>query len=328
MSPPEQREVAQAAFPKGCLATRIRDALGPLFSDEEFREAFGVRGRPGISPGRLALVSILQFAENLTDRQAAHAVRARIDVKYLLGLELTDPGFDHTVLTGFRDSLLAHGLEGRILDLLLGRLADMGPVAAGGGSAPTPHMSWLRSGPSTAWSSSGRRCGPRWRRSPRRRRTGCARGLPLTGRTATGHGSTPTGCQPTSRDAASSPSRSQPTDTASSKRLSHRRRRHGCVRCPPSVFCARCGCSVCPHALAVSDASHLGSMEYEAPSNVHPSVPSPMLRRMVGACDLTREISRHPGSLPTAGEVRQCASLLRRRDPGRSESASPAAGHA
>lgn len=130
--PAVTREVARAAFPKGCLAMRIRDALGPLFSDEEFRESFGVRGRPGISPGRLALVSILQFAENLTDRQAAHAVRARIDMKYLLGLELTDPGFDHTVLTGFRDRLLTHGLEGRILDMLLERLADMGLVAAGG----------------------------------------------------------------------------------------------------------------------------------------------------------------------------------------------------
>jgi transposase len=111
---------------------RIRDNLGPLFADEEFKSAFGVRGRPGISPGRLALVSILQFAENLTDRQAAHAVRARIDVKYLLGLELTDPGFDHSVLTGFRDRLLAHGLEERVLDLLLERLAGMGLVASGG----------------------------------------------------------------------------------------------------------------------------------------------------------------------------------------------------
>lgn len=79
------RDVARAAFPKGCLAMRIRDGLGPLFSDEDFKAAFGVRGRPGISPGRLALVNVLQFAENLTDRQAAHAVRARIDVKYLLG---------------------------------------------------------------------------------------------------------------------------------------------------------------------------------------------------------------------------------------------------
>ncbi|WP_316959493.1 transposase [Streptomyces sp. TRM68367] len=126
------RDVARAAFPKGCLAMRIRERLGPLFADEEFKEAFGVRGRPGVSPGQLALVSILQFAENLTDRQAAHAVRARIDVKYLLGLELTDPGFDHTVLTGFRDRLLAHGLEEKILDLLLERLTGMGLVASGG----------------------------------------------------------------------------------------------------------------------------------------------------------------------------------------------------
>ncbi|MFB7560963.1 IS1182 family transposase [Streptomyces brevispora] len=130
--PAGTREVARAAFPKGCLAMRLRDSLGPLFSDEEFAEAFGVRGRPGVAPGRLALVSILQFTENLTDRQAAHAVRARIDVKYLLGLELTDPGFDHTVLTGFRDRLLAHGLEEKILDLLLGRLASEGLVAPGG----------------------------------------------------------------------------------------------------------------------------------------------------------------------------------------------------
>ncbi|MEV7995713.1 IS1182 family transposase [Streptomyces sp. NPDC086077] len=124
--------VAHAAFPKGCLAIRIRDQLGSVFSNEEFREAFGDRGRPGISPGQLALVSVLQFVENLTDRQAAHAVRARIDVKYLLGLELTDPGFDFTVLTGFRQRLLDHGVEERVLDLLLERLAGQGLVSAGG----------------------------------------------------------------------------------------------------------------------------------------------------------------------------------------------------
>ncbi|MFD7204399.1 IS1182 family transposase [Streptomyces sp. NPDC059893] len=125
-------EVARAAFPKGCLAMRIRDQLGSVFSDEEFREAFGERGRPGISPGQLALLSVLQYAENLTDRQTAHAVRARIDVKYLLGMELTDPGFDFTVLTGCRQRLLDHGLEERVLDVLLERLADQGLVSAGG----------------------------------------------------------------------------------------------------------------------------------------------------------------------------------------------------
>ncbi|MEU0395473.1 IS1182 family transposase [Streptomyces sp. NPDC006208] len=130
--PEGTRMVAWAAFPKGCLAMRVRDALGPLFDDEIFRSAFGVRGRPGVAPGQLALVSVLQFAENLTDRQAAHAVRARIDWKYLLGLELTDAGFDFTVLTGFRDRLLAHGLEEKILDLLLERLNELGLVSGRG----------------------------------------------------------------------------------------------------------------------------------------------------------------------------------------------------
>ncbi|MFJ2806034.1 transposase [Kitasatospora sp. NPDC087271] len=111
---------------------RVRDALGPLFEDEVFRSAFGVRGRPGVSPGQLALVCVLQFAENLTDRQAAHATRARIDWKYLLSVELSDPGFDFTVLTGFRDRILAHGLEEKVLDLLLQRLMELGLVAPGG----------------------------------------------------------------------------------------------------------------------------------------------------------------------------------------------------
>jgi transposase len=126
---PEQTVmVARAAFPKGTLAMRIRDELPGLFADEQFASAFGVRGRPGISPGQLALVTVLQFAENLTDRQAAEAVRARIDWKYALGLELTDAGFDHTVLTGFRQRLIDHQLEEKVLDLLLARLAELGLV--------------------------------------------------------------------------------------------------------------------------------------------------------------------------------------------------------
>ncbi|MGW1676306.1 IS1182 family transposase [Saccharopolyspora sp. NPDC002376] len=130
---PEQTGlVARAAFPKGTLAIRVRDELPGLFVDTEFVSAFGVRGKPGISPGQLALVTVLQFAENLTDRQAAEAVRARIDWKYALGLELTDPGFDHTVLTGFRQRLIDHGLEEKVLDLLLARCSELGLVKAKG----------------------------------------------------------------------------------------------------------------------------------------------------------------------------------------------------
>jgi len=72
-------QVARAAFPKGCLAIRVRDALGELFDDGQFAGLFGVRGRPAFSPARLALVSVLQFVEGLSDRQAADAVRGRID---------------------------------------------------------------------------------------------------------------------------------------------------------------------------------------------------------------------------------------------------------
>ncbi|MFE7276764.1 transposase, partial [Streptomyces sp. NPDC057623] len=89
--PAETVRVARAAFPKGSLAIRVRDELGVLFTDEQFSGLFPARGKRAWSPGRLAMVVVLQFVENLTDRQAAEAVRARIDWKYALGLELTDP---------------------------------------------------------------------------------------------------------------------------------------------------------------------------------------------------------------------------------------------
>ncbi|MFD4243864.1 transposase, partial [Streptomyces sp. NPDC058525] len=88
--PAETVRVARAAFPKGSLAIRVRDELGCLFSDAQFADLFPARGKPAWSPGRLALVLVLQFVEGLTDRQAAEAVRARIDFKYALALELGD----------------------------------------------------------------------------------------------------------------------------------------------------------------------------------------------------------------------------------------------
>ena len=100
------------------LAVQVRDRLGQWLEDEQFAAAFGDRGRPGWSPSRLALVTILQREENLADRAAAEAVRTRIDWQYLLGLPLDDPGFDHTVLSEFRD-----------------RVADAGPGAGGAGRA-------------------------------------------------------------------------------------------------------------------------------------------------------------------------------------------------
>jgi transposase len=124
--------VAKRAFRKGALAIRARDELGDWLDDAAFAAAYGVRGRPGISPAQLAMVTVLQFAENLTGRQAADAVRARLDWKYALGLALEDEGFDASVLCEFRERLVAGGRERLILDLLLARLGELGLVGAGG----------------------------------------------------------------------------------------------------------------------------------------------------------------------------------------------------
>jgi transposase len=114
------------------LAVQVRDRLGEWLHDEDFAAVFGIRGRPGWSPSRLALVTVLQRAENLTDRGAAEAVRMRLDWQYLLGLPLDDPGFDHSVLAEFRAKVADGGLEQVPLDALLERLAAEGLVKAGG----------------------------------------------------------------------------------------------------------------------------------------------------------------------------------------------------
>ncbi len=111
---------------------RVRDELGAWYEDGAFAGGYGVRGAPGISPAQLAVVTVLQFTENLTDRQAADAVRGRLDWKYCLGLRLEDEGFDFPVLSEFRSRLVAGSLETVLLEALLGRLMALGLVAAGG----------------------------------------------------------------------------------------------------------------------------------------------------------------------------------------------------
>jgi len=124
---PEQTTwVARAAFPKGNPYLTLRDHLGTIFQDADFATLFPAWGHPGLPPWRLALVTLLQFRETLADRQAAEAVRARIDWKYLLGLELTDPGFDFSVLSEFRDRLLAGSAEELLLAKLLERCRALG----------------------------------------------------------------------------------------------------------------------------------------------------------------------------------------------------------
>jgi transposase len=117
--PEMTRVVAKTAFPKGSIFMTLRDELGPVFEDERFADLYPGTGQPSKSPARLAMVTIMQFLENLTDRQAADAVRGRIDWKYGLGLELTDPGFHYSVLSEFRQRLVTGGAESLLLDVLL-----------------------------------------------------------------------------------------------------------------------------------------------------------------------------------------------------------------
>ena len=130
--PDETVRVARAAFPKPSRYMRMRDELGPVFADTDFADLFPRRGQPAVAPWRLALVTVMQFAENLTDRQAADAVRARLDWKYALSLELTDPGFDFSVLSEFRGRLLDGGAEDRLLGRMLELFGERGLVEGGG----------------------------------------------------------------------------------------------------------------------------------------------------------------------------------------------------
>lgn len=117
--PEETDRVAHAIFPNGNVVMRIYDDLGLLLRDQDFIDLFPAEGQPAEAPARLALVTLLQFMEGLTDRQAADAVRTRIDWKYTLCLTLTDRGFDHTVLSEFRTRLLDHKAEDRLFNAVL-----------------------------------------------------------------------------------------------------------------------------------------------------------------------------------------------------------------
>jgi transposase len=122
--------VARAAFPKGNPYLRLRDELGPVFRDTDFADLYPRRGQPALPPWKLALITVMQFAEDLSDRQAADAVRGRIDWKYALGMELDDPGFHFTALSEFRGRLTAGGAEQLLLDEMLEVCKDRGLLAA------------------------------------------------------------------------------------------------------------------------------------------------------------------------------------------------------
>jgi transposase len=122
--PAETARVARLAFPRGNPYLQMREEFGSLFEDRQFAGLFPAGGQPAAAPWRLALVLVLQYAEHLSDRQAAEAVRSRLDWKYLLSLELTDPGFDFSVLCEFRSRLLSGAAELLLFELLLQRFRE------------------------------------------------------------------------------------------------------------------------------------------------------------------------------------------------------------
>ncbi len=135
--PKETARVAQAAFLKGNRYLTLRDELGTIFNDEMFAHLFPKVGQPGEAPWRLALVTIVQHAEGLSDHEAADAVRARIDLKYLLGLELEDPGFHYSILSRFRDRLIEGEAGHLLLDTLIEKCREAGLIKNGESVEPT-----------------------------------------------------------------------------------------------------------------------------------------------------------------------------------------------
>jgi transposase len=117
--PTETLRVTRAAFPRGNLCMQIRDVLETVCADARYDSLFSWRGRQAEAPWRLVLVLLLQFAEGLSDRQAAEAVRGRLDWKYLLGLELADPGFNAALLSHFSTHLTPRAPEQHFLDAVL-----------------------------------------------------------------------------------------------------------------------------------------------------------------------------------------------------------------
>ena len=130
--PDDTHRVAHAAFPKGNLYLQLRDRFGMLYQNHQFAHLFAHDGHPALAPARLALVTVFQFIEGVSDRQAADNVRDRISWKYALGLPLDDPGFDFSVLSEFRTRLLADDAEALLFDTVLTLLREASLLKARG----------------------------------------------------------------------------------------------------------------------------------------------------------------------------------------------------
>jgi hypothetical protein len=140
--PDDTVRVARAAFPRGNPYLLLRERLGAVFRDGDFADLYPALGQPAYAPWRLALVTLMQFREGLSDRQAAEAVRGRIDWKYLLALDLADPGFDHSLCASSGADCSSTGPGSACSAASWTRRARAGCSRRGAGSAPTARTCW------------------------------------------------------------------------------------------------------------------------------------------------------------------------------------------
>jgi transposase len=199
--PEETARGARAACPKGNPYLAMRDLLGPLYEDQQCAALFPPQGPPACAPWRLALVTIMQFAEGLSDRQAAEAVRVRLDWKYARNLELTDPGFDFSILCEFRARLVTSGPSSSSLRRCLATSKRVGSAKLEDSNARIRPMSLPPSGRSTAGNGWERRCAMPWRRWPWWRQAGCFNRPAQKGRSGMSSASRSLACRPVKRTA-------------------------------------------------------------------------------------------------------------------------------
>jgi transposase len=126
--PPDTFQLVDNLLPDTNLYRKIGDKLGDFVSDLDFADLYPATGQPALSPALLALVTILQMVEWLSDCQAAAMVVTRLDWKYALHLPLNYPGFNYSVLSEFRERLVAHQASCRVFDKLLDKLKNLGLI--------------------------------------------------------------------------------------------------------------------------------------------------------------------------------------------------------
>jgi transposase len=126
--PSETERIGRALMGKESAYRLIGDKLFAELREEEFSDLYPSEGQPGLSPVILAFVTVFQFMEKLPDRQAAESLRMRLDWKYALHLPLEYEGFHYSVLSEFRDRLLAGKAEGRVFEKLVEQIREMGLI--------------------------------------------------------------------------------------------------------------------------------------------------------------------------------------------------------